>query len=94
MIESFNSDIINKYYSIIIDYYYYKLIDNGIQYDKISYYNDINYSISYFPMLVAIWFGTIHSDELIDKNFPFIFIKKFLYFIENYLDENVLLVLQ
>ena len=91
MIESFNSEIIKNYYNIIIEYYYNKIIDAKIIYDKNEYYNDINYSISYFPMLVALWFGNIDHDELIDKNFPFIFIKKFIYFVENYLDESILL---
>ena len=91
MIESFDSEIIKNYYNIIIDYYYNKIINSNIEYDKNDYINDITYSISYFPMLVALWFGNINQSELIDKNFPFIFIKKFLYFIENYLDEKILL---
>jgi thiamine kinase-like enzyme len=91
MIESFESEVIKNYYNIIIDYYYNKIIDNNNKYDKNEYYNDIMYSISYFPMLVALWFGNINQDELIDKNFPFIFIKKFIYFIDNYLDDKVLL---
>ena len=41
-------------------------------------------------MLVALWFGNMNQEELIDKNFPFIFIKKYLYFIENYLDDDIL----
>jgi hypothetical protein len=93
MIESFESEVIKNYYNIIIDYYYNKIIVNNISYDKQDYHNDISYAISYFPMLVALWFGNINQDELIDKNFPFIFIKKFIYFIENYLDINVLIKL-
>jgi len=93
MIESFDSEVIKNYYNIIINYYYNKIIDNNIEYNIKEYNDDITYSISYFPMLVAIWFGNINQDELIDKNFPFIFIKKFIYFIDNYLDENVLYIL-
>ena len=93
MIESFESEVIKNYFNIIIDYYYNKIINNNIEYDKQEYNNDITYSISYFPMLVALWFGNINQDELIDKNFPFIFIKKFLFFIDNYLDDNVLIKL-
>lgn len=93
MIESFESEVIKNYYNIIIDYYYSKIINSNIEYNKIHYYNDISYSISYFPMLVALWFGNINQDELIDKNFPFIFIKKFIYFVDNYLDDNVLIAL-
>jgi len=93
MIESFESEVIKNYYNIIIDYYYSKIINSNIEYNKIDYYNDISYSISYFTMLVALWFGNINQDELIDKNFPFIFIKKFIYFVDNYLDDNVLIAL-
>jgi beta-phosphoglucomutase-like phosphatase (HAD superfamily)/choline kinase len=91
LIESFDSEIIKKYYNIIIDYYYYKIIDSGIKYDYDDYLNDITYSISYFPLLVSLWFGNIDQDELIDKNFPFVFIKKFLFFVENYIDEDILI---
>ena len=90
MIESFESNIIKKYYNIIIDYYYNKIIESNILYDYSDYLNDITYSISYFPMLVALWFGNINQDELIDKNFPFIFIKKFIFFIENYINKQIL----
>jgi beta-phosphoglucomutase-like phosphatase (HAD superfamily)/GTP:adenosylcobinamide-phosphate guanylyltransferase len=93
MIESFDSEVIKNYYNIIINYYYNKIIDNNSEYNIKEYNDDITYSISYFPMLVAIWFGNINQDELIDKNFPFIFIKKFIYFIDNYLDENILNIL-
>jgi len=93
MIESFNSEIIKNHYNIIIDYYYNKIIDSNIKYPRNDYNNDITYAISYFPLLVSLWFGNMNSDDLIDKNFPFIFIKKFLYFIENYLNEQVLLEL-
>jgi hypothetical protein len=31
---------------------------------------------------VAIWFGTIDDDELIDMNFPFFFIQKLFNFMQ------------
>ena len=91
MIESFESEVIKNYYNIIIDYYYNKIINSNLEYNKEEYYNDITLSISYFPMFVSLWFGNINHDELIDKNFPFIFIKKFIYFIDNYLDDQVII---
>lgn len=91
MIESFESKFIENNYNIIIDYYYNKLIESEFspyakKYDKNLYHNDIKYSICYFPMFVSIWFGTVDQDELIDKNFPFIFINKFLFFLDRYVD--------
>jgi len=83
MIESFEIDIINKYKNIFKDYYYVKLLENGIQNYSIDEYNiDFKNSIYYFPFFVAIWFGTVNEDELIDKNFPFFFIQKLFNFIK------------
>lgn len=83
MIESFEIDIINKYKNIFKDYYYVKLQENGIMNYSIDDYNkDFENAIYYFPFFVAIWFGTIGDDELIDKNFPFFFIQKLFNFMK------------
>jgi hypothetical protein len=59
-----------------------KLLENGVENYSIEEYNrDFDNSISYFPFFVAIWFGTVSDDELIDKNFPFFFIQKLFNFI-------------
>ena len=82
MIESFEIETINKYKSIFKEYYYIKLIEYGVQNYSIDEYNlDFTNSINYFPFFVAIWFGTINEDELIDKNFPFFFIQRLFNFI-------------
>ena len=82
MIESFEIDTINKYKNIFKDYYYIKLIENGVNnYSQEDYNNDFENSIKYFPFFVAIWFGTVKDDELIDKNFPFFFIQRLFNFI-------------
>ena len=81
MIESFEIVTINKYKNIFKDYYYIKLIENGVQnYNYEDYDIDFINSISYFPFFVAIWFGTVNEDELIDKNFPFFFIQRLFNF--------------
>jgi beta-phosphoglucomutase-like phosphatase (HAD superfamily)/molybdopterin-guanine dinucleotide biosynthesis protein A len=83
MIESFEIDVINKYKNIFKEYYYIKLLEYGVNnYDKTDYDNDFDNSIKYFPFFVAIWFGTIDEDELIDKNFPFFFIQRLFNFIK------------
>lgn len=83
MIESFDTETIKLYYDLFKNYYYIKLIEYGVKnYNKEIYENDFLNAICYFPVFVAIWFGTIPYDELIDKNFPFFFIKKLTSFIE------------
>ena len=77
MIESFEIETINKYKNIFKDYYYIKLIENGVQNYNMEEYNiDFKNAINYFPFFVAVWFGTVNEDELIDKNFPFFFIQR------------------
>lgn len=85
MIESFDIDIINKYKTLFKEYYYIKLLQNGIKYDKSDYEKDFQNASYYFPFFVAIWFGTINEDELIDKTFPIEFIKKLFNF---YIDKS------
>jgi len=82
MIESFEIPIINKYKNIFKDYYYIKLIENGVKNYSIDEYNeDFFNAIRYFPFFVAIWFGTVPDDDLIDKNFPCFFIQKLFNFL-------------
>jgi beta-phosphoglucomutase-like phosphatase (HAD superfamily) len=82
MIESFEIETINKYKYIFKDYYYIKLLENGVENYSVEEYDiDFKNSISYFPFFVAIWFGTVNEDELIDKNFPFFFIQRLFNFI-------------
>jgi hypothetical protein len=51
-----------------------------------EYKEDIKNAICYFLFLVAVWFGTIPEDSLIDKNFPFFFIQKLFLMIDLYID--------
>ncbi len=83
MIESFDIEHITTYAALFKNYYYIKLKEFGVQQYTIEQYNkDFEYSIYYFPIFVAIWFGTTLEDELIDSSFPFIFIKKLIHFME------------
>jgi len=76
MIESFDLDKMKIYKNLFKEYYYVKLLENGVSYSKNDYYNDFETASYYFPFFVSIWFGTIPEDNLIDKNFPYEFIKK------------------
>jgi len=43
--------------------------------------DDCRDAVLFFPLFVAIWFGTLPTDELIDKTFPATFIERFLAFL-------------
>lgn len=86
MIESFEISVMKKYTNIFKDFYYIKLLENGInEYLPETYNVDFVNAINFFPFFVAIWFGTLNEDELIDKNFPYFFIQKLFNFAENYI---------
>jgi HAD superfamily hydrolase (TIGR01509 family) len=78
IIESFED---NKYINLLREYYYIKLREYGVtEYKYTDYSRDFEYASYYFPFFVAVWFGTVHEDDLIDKNFPPTFIKRLFNF--------------
>jgi thiamine kinase-like enzyme len=83
MIESFESKKMNCYKQIFKEYYYIKIINSGIDYSKEEYDEDFVNASYYFPFFVAVWFGTLNEDELIDKDFPSEFIKRLFHFYIN-----------
>ena len=93
LIESFEIEKSKQLAHLVKEYYYlkckeYSLSQNEKEYYSIEEYNkDFIYSIFYFPFFVAIWFGTLSQDDLIDKNFPFFFIQKLFHFIDLFKDE-------
>lgn len=83
MIESFDIHTLDKFNIIFIEYYYNKVLEYGVlNYDKSTYYKDFILSSCFYPFFVAIWFGVIPQDELIDINFPFFYIQKLFHFLE------------
>ena len=82
MIESFDIEHMRIYKSLFKDYYYVKMLEAGIKYDRSDYDADFINASYYFPFFVAIWFGTLSEDELIDKQFPHQFIQKLFSFYE------------
>ena len=84
MIESFNIEKVKILCPIFKNYYYIKLMENGVEnYNYDDYQNDFINAVCYFPFFVCIWFGSLNHDDLIDKNFPFFFIQKLFSFIDN-----------
>ena len=77
IIESFDISQIPIVFPILKDYYYKKIIDYGIiTYHIDEYEKDLYDAICYIPLFTSVWFGTIPQEELIDKDFPFLFMNK------------------
>jgi beta-phosphoglucomutase-like phosphatase (HAD superfamily)/choline kinase len=82
MMESFTIENIHAYRDLFKMYYYIKLKENGVVYPWETYQKDFEQAMCYFPLFVAVWFGTTPNEELIDVSFPFLFIKKFVAIVE------------
>lgn len=80
MIESFDTSKMQLYKNEFKEYYFKKILEHGVAYSREDYAVDFLNASYYFPFFVAIWFGTLNEDELIDKNFPREFITKLFYF--------------
>ena len=78
IIESFDINTIKKVFPLFKSYYYNKIIEHNINYTYEDYNQDIYDSICYIPFFTSVWFGTVPNDDLIDKNFPYFFISKFI----------------
>jgi hypothetical protein len=83
IIESFDITNLDVLYPIFKNYYYKKLLEYNVQHYTFEEYEiDLQYSLQCIPFFTAIWFGSTPTDELIDPNFPFFFIKKLCYLID------------
>jgi thiamine kinase-like enzyme len=80
IIESFSPEKTSDIYKLFCEYYYVKLKEYGIEYNRELFEKDIRNSAYYFPFFVAIWFGTVDEDQLIDINFPYFFIQRLVNF--------------
>jgi hypothetical protein len=70
-------------YAIFKNDSFEKWRENGIVNDSMKEYeNDIKNALCYVPFFTAIWFGSLSYDELIDKNWPYFFIKKLVFMLE------------
>jgi len=83
IIESFDISQIPCVYPLLKEYYYKKLVDYGItEYSIDEYERDLYDSLCYIPLFTSVWFGTVPQEELIDKDFPFLFMNKMFYLME------------
>lgn len=85
IIESFDVAHVSRYLELFKEYYYTKLCEGGvISYSKAQFLEDCDSAVCCFPFFVAIWFGTMPIEQLLDVNFPGIFIQKLFHFYENH----------
>jgi beta-phosphoglucomutase-like phosphatase (HAD superfamily)/choline kinase len=83
IIESFDINNIDVNFTILNNYYYKKIVEGGINtYTLEEYNNDLYNAVCYIPIFTSVWFGSMNQSELIDKNFPYFFIKKTFYLLE------------
>ena len=83
MMESFHTQNIQRYFSLFQHYYYHKLMEHGVtEYPWRQYEQDFRKAVGYFPLLVAMWFGSCDNEDLIDKDFPVEFIRKYNAFLD------------
>lgn len=78
-VESFDILHMELLFPIFKNYYYKKLVEYGVlNYSFDLFQQDLKDAVGYIPFFTAVWFGSTPNDELIDKNFPYFFIKKHL----------------
>jgi len=65
--------------------YYAKLVELSVtNYPRQMYDRDFKNAICHFPFFVAMWFGTLNDDELLDSNFAYFFIQRLFSMISLY----------
>ena len=79
LIESFTPTRLQQIYRILMDYYYIQLQEQGVDasYSYDAFMTDVTFAACYFPLFVAVWFGTTKEEDLVDVNFPFFFIQRY-----------------
>lgn len=88
LIESLNISEIESHSKKFFNYYYRnineKLSKDGITYFQKQFLLDLENSLWYVPFFTAVWFGTVHDNDLLDKDFPTRFISRFCAMIKTY----------
>jgi HAD superfamily hydrolase (TIGR01509 family) len=83
MIESYEIDVIKMYNNLLLEYYYLKLKDYGVEcYNKEDFVHDYRLSACVFPFFVATWFGVLPNEQLPNPNFPYFYIQRLFHFLQ------------
>jgi HAD superfamily hydrolase (TIGR01509 family) len=80
LIESFDTDVLQTRFHELCSLYFTEVNKNpNVNYKREDFNRDLQNAVCYFPFFVAVWFGTVPSEDLIDKEFPLQFIKKLFF---------------
>lgn len=80
LIESFDTDVLQTRFHELCNLYFTEVNKNpNVNYKREDFNRDLQNAVCYFPFFVAVWFGTVPSEDLIDKEFPLQFIKKLFF---------------
>lgn len=81
LIESFDVNYMTMAFKdYMLSHYFLLIHQQHGDYDYDEFHRDIQMSSYYFPFFVAVWFGSMDQDHLLDKNFPFFFIQRLFHF--------------
>jgi len=85
IIESFEPALARQWGPALLEYYYAKLQGHGVrEYSRGTFERDTALAACHFPFFVAMWFGTTPTEDLIDVNFPFFFLQRYVAFLEDH----------
>jgi hypothetical protein len=80
MIESFDSDFIQAQFGEFKEHYYSVFVSREPTYSIAEFEADFRNAAFYFPFFVAVWFGTLNQEDLIDVEFPLKYITRLFRF--------------
>ena len=84
IIESFKPALVKQWGPMMLSYYYAKLHKYGVNdYSPETFARDTVVAACHFPFFVAMWFETTPNEDLIDVNFPFFFLQRYVAFLED-----------
>ena len=84
LVESIEYD--ERLVQTVLNYYYYSIIETGIEYTYETMMNDFKLNLQIFPFVVCVWFNSEDNDKLLDKVFPIKFMRNMLSYYHAFLD--------
>lgn len=77
LVESFEPEVLAQHGVLLRDTYYEAFTrDLPFEYTRETYLRDFAAALAYYPFFVAVWFGTLKTEDLIDVDFPRVFVQR------------------
>jgi beta-phosphoglucomutase len=77
LVESFEPLTLAQYGSFLRDAYYEAFTrELPFEYSRDTYQADFVHALGYYPFFVAVWFGTLNTEDLIDADFPRVYVQR------------------